>query len=1139
MTPAPTSPLPPPPGSTASDVTAAPSSVSVASSDAFFGNVVRVAPSLSVSVLGLLWGFGLGALPLASDERLQGALLLDTWLLGLSLIGVLLVRGRGVEGRLYNGLIFTSAVLVLPVVYFLDFAGPIIGTMAMFLFVYSLYAPQAWARVVVGVVLVLNVTVDLLNAAVLLPRWTLLQPVPNLETDLGLTVTTTVLYVVAYRLAYAYRRRTGEHLAELALAGREIAAREALLREARLGLERVAEIGMPGRFTEQRLGSYLLGNILGRGGMSELYDAVHVATRARAAVKLLKAPPGHGHDFYRRFQREAALVGLIDSPHVVKLLEVGGLEATLPYIAMERLEGEDLAKLLDRRTLLSPAEVLQLVREVGAGLSAAAVHNVVHRDIKPSNLFRTTEGVWKVLDFGVGRLEGDSTTLTGASLVGTLGYVAPEQVLTSGVATHQTDLHALAIVAYQALTGRRAFVEREPKRVLLELEGALPPAPTALVPELHKDVDHFFRIALAKRPSDRFTDGTSLAQAFELSLAGALPELDRRRAAALDSKLTFAAPSAPRGSSAEAPTRTSASAKLAVGAAPATPAVQGAGAAEVTRAGVVPQHLLEQAGAPPVAVVAELPRSDVTMVDAPETVARSLALARVPVVVRALMAASVFGLVQLPVNHDPQMRVFGAITSVVLFLGFAEVLRASKAQASERYHRAVAFTFLVSTALTYFFQVYGLVPAVIALGLLAYCFAAPAGHALVALACVAVPHAAMHLGVTFGFLRDRGAYVVQAGTAARLWNLAHGLGMYGLAVGLGRLVSRQSLAALSHLSAAFRTLAEREALLLDARRELERAVGIGQPGALTGQTFGSFTLGPVLGKGGMGEVYEATARDGGLAAAVKVLSRKAHDDSQHLSRFQKEMQLAQSLVSPHVVKVLEAGDGQGGGVPYLAMERLTGEDLSVLLQRRLLLPPGEVRVMVEQLAEGLAAAHALGIVHRDLKPQNVFLTTSGTWKLMDFGVAALAGAQTRWDDARTAGTPAFMAPEQLESGGVVDSRVDVHALAALAYRALTGQTAFGAKDPLTALRRVLYELPPAPSALVDVPSAVDDVLRVGLAKAPDDRFADAVSFAKALAAALEGTHDARLAAEAKRLCGVLPWASSEGSKRGGVTLGGG
>jgi serine/threonine-protein kinase len=305
---------------------------------------------------------------------------------------------------------------------------------------------------------------------------------------------------------------------------RKLAARDALLREARADLDRALRAGGMGRFSDTTLGSYRLGRVLGRGGMGEVYEAVHATTRETAAVKLLLANVLADAEVVRRFMREAKIAASLDSPHVVKVLEVGGLDASFPYIAMELLRGEDLAGILRRDRQLSPRRTVALVREVGRGLEAARRAGIVHRDLKPQNVFLAEDGrgrhVWKILDFGVSKLVDAEATTTG-ELVGTPAYMAPEQIGGGGAVTHRTDLHALGAIAYRALTGRPAFTGESLPETLHQVLNEMPPAPSSLA-RLHPAFDIVLLVALAKEPADRFDSGEELAKALEAAVSGEL-----------------------------------------------------------------------------------------------------------------------------------------------------------------------------------------------------------------------------------------------------------------------------------------------------------------------------------------------------------------------------------------------------------------------------------------------------------------------------------------------------------------------------------------------------------------------------------------------------------------------------------------
>jgi serine/threonine-protein kinase len=346
-----------------------------------------------------------------------------------------------------------------------------------------------------------------------------------------------VFLVLVYFQARAARKLVVGSLVERDEAVRRASHREALFIEARLDLERALQAGGLGRFTEQTLGSYRLGAVLGRGGMGEVYEAVHVETNAPAAVKLLLPEVVARPEYVRRFMRELRIAASLDSLHVVRVLEIGDEKAPLPYLAMERLRGEDLAHLLRRETRLSAPAVIELVRHVGRGLEAAAKAGIIHRDLKPQNVFRheSEPHVWKILDFGIAKIE-HSGSLTMNEMVGTPQYMAPEQA--SGEVSSRTDLYALGAIAYRALTGHPPFAGRDVTDVLRAVLVEMPVRPGALA-HLNPDLDLALAIALAKDPSDRFASGAELAEALELAVAGNLPEPTRSRARGLLAKLDW------------------------------------------------------------------------------------------------------------------------------------------------------------------------------------------------------------------------------------------------------------------------------------------------------------------------------------------------------------------------------------------------------------------------------------------------------------------------------------------------------------------------------------------------------------------------------------------------------------------------
>ncbi|HET9620879.1 MAG TPA: serine/threonine-protein kinase, partial [Kofleriaceae bacterium] len=203
------------------------------------------------------------------------------------------------------------------------------------------------------------------------------------------------------------------------------------------------------------------------------------------------------------------------------------------------------------------------------------------------------------------------------------------------------------------------------------------------------------------------------------------------------------------------------------------------------------------------------------------------------------------------------------------------------------------------------------------------------------------------------------------------------------------------------------------------------------------RTIGNYVLGPILGRGGMSEVYAAAHRFLGDPVAIKLLHAHVARTPGAAAAFLAEATRTRSIEHPNVVRVLDFG--VDGDACYLVMERLAGESLAARLDRAGPLDEPALRALGAALADGLAAAHDRGIVHRDLKPANVVL--AAVPKIVDFGIArelAAAGAKTT---GSRVGTLAYMAPEQL-AGGLVAPCVDVWALGVLLFEACTGALPF-------------------------------------------------------------------------------------------------
>ena len=252
--------------------------------------------------------------------------------------------------------------------------------------------------------------------------------------------------------------------------------------------------------------------------------------------------------------------------------------------------------------------------------------------------------------------------------------------------------------------------------------------------------------------------------------------------------------------------------------------------------------------------------------------------------------------------------------------------------------------------------------------------------------------------------------------------------------------------------------------------------------------------------GGMGEVWSARDTVLDRSVAVKVLKSEYADDTLFRTRFETEARHAAALHHPGIAAVFDYGqgtldDGSGTPRPYLVMELVEGQPLSALLRPSAPLDPAATQALLAQAADALGVAHAAGIVHRDVKPANLLVTPDRRVKVTDFGIARAAEGMALTQTGEVMGTPAYISPEQAE-GGTATAASDVYSLAVVAYECLAGRKPYVADSAVaTAIAHLRNPVPELPEA---VPADLAAVVRRGLAKAPEDRFADGTAFARAL-----------------------------------------
>ncbi|MEV0679081.1 serine/threonine-protein kinase [Actinosynnema sp. NPDC050436] len=300
----------------------------------------------------------------------------------------------------------------------------------------------------------------------------------------------------------------------------------------------------------ESFGHYLIGELLGRGGMGEVHRAHDTAHDRVVALKRL-SPALDDEEYRARFRREARIVARLREPHVIPIHAYGEIDGRL-YLDMRLVEGQDLGELAAAGPL-SPERAVRIVAQVAGALDAAHADGVVHRDVKPSNVLVTPDDFAYLVDFGIARdllPRGADATASGV-LVGTLDYMAPER-FGSGAVDGRADVYALACVLYACVTGQRPFAADGVAAQIWAHLHQVPPSAALLNPAVPAAVDEVIRRGMAKNPADRH----QTAGAFAAAATAALTAAAAPPASPASPSTTASPPAPPAGPSAASPPAT-------------------------------------------------------------------------------------------------------------------------------------------------------------------------------------------------------------------------------------------------------------------------------------------------------------------------------------------------------------------------------------------------------------------------------------------------------------------------------------------------------------------------------------------------------------------------------------------------------
>ncbi|HEX6764510.1 MAG TPA: protein kinase [Polyangiaceae bacterium] len=271
-------------------------------------------------------------------------------------------------------------------------------------------------------------------------------------------------------------------------------------------------------------GTYRIARRVGSGGMADVYEVEHLRLGSRFAAKILRPREGE-EPSVRRFVREARLLASLKNEHIVTVFDVSGPDEEAPFYVMELLNGQDLRKLLATTPELSVSRAVKIISDACLGISAAHAAGLVHRDLKPENLFVTHrasgEEICKLLDFGVAKADGGTSTEHGA-LIGTVRYMAPEQIAHAGTVSPRADVRGLGAILYECLAGRPPHVADSLERLLFQVLND----PIASIrehrAEIPPELDDVVLRALERDPASRYPSAQAFAEALRPFAGGSV-----------------------------------------------------------------------------------------------------------------------------------------------------------------------------------------------------------------------------------------------------------------------------------------------------------------------------------------------------------------------------------------------------------------------------------------------------------------------------------------------------------------------------------------------------------------------------------------------------------------------------------------
>ncbi|MBQ8623566.1 MAG: Stk1 family PASTA domain-containing Ser/Thr kinase [Oscillospiraceae bacterium] len=268
------------------------------------------------------------------------------------------------------------------------------------------------------------------------------------------------------------------------------------------------------RFIGMKLdGRYEIVELIGVGGMADVYKAIDIMENRVVAVKILKSEFSENEDFVRRFRNESKAIAVLSHPNIVKIFDVG-YENDMQYIVMEHIDGITLKEYIEQQGLLKWRDCVHFTIQILRALQLAHDRGIVHRDIKPQNVMLMSDGSIKVMDFGIARFSRQNSNTLSEKTMGSVHYVSPEQA--RGARTDEkSDIYSVGVMMYEMLTGRKPFDGDTPVSVALKHMNEEPPKPTTYVSSLYAGLEEIILHAMEKDASKRYQSASEMIRDIE------------------------------------------------------------------------------------------------------------------------------------------------------------------------------------------------------------------------------------------------------------------------------------------------------------------------------------------------------------------------------------------------------------------------------------------------------------------------------------------------------------------------------------------------------------------------------------------------------------------------------------------------